>query len=141
MLRLRRVGSLHVELRLCGVRREAFLGVEQGPSSQPRIIEAMTATPRSASTPPATKAKSRAEQETIIRMAADEQHWSVFSEDPRIIRKLSAKYGAGQAKGGGWLWSVPLRLLSFRALRILSAADRKRAADRLAAIRERRAKG
>jgi len=74
-------------------------------------------------------------------MAADEQHWSVFSEDPRIIRKLSAKYGAGQAKGGGWLWSVPLRLLSFRALRILSAADRKRAADRLAAIRERRAKG
>lgn len=88
-----------------------------------------------------TQRKSRAELETIIRMAADEQQWTVFSEDPRIIRKLSAKYGAGEAKGGGWLWRVPIRLLSFRALRILSAAARKKASDRLAAARQRKAKG
>ncbi len=93
------------------------------------------------STTQPSRPKSRAEQETIIRMAADEQHWSVFSEDPRIIRKLYAKYGAGQAKGGGWLWSVPIRQLSFRALRVLSAADRKKAADRLAEARQRKAKG
>lgn len=134
-------GSLHVELRLRGVLGEAFIGVEQGSSSQPRILKAMNNLSSGASTPPKSRSKSRAEMETIIRMAADEQQWTVFSEDPRIIRKLSAKYGAGEAKGGGWLWRVPIRLLSFRALRVLCAADRKKAADRLAAARERKARG
>lgn len=95
----------------------------------------------STSTPPKPKSKSWAELETIIRMAADEQFWTVFSEDPRIIRKLSKKYGSGEAKGVGWLWRVPIRPLSFRAHRIISDAERKTKADRLAAARRGKDRG
>ena len=80
--------------------------------------------------------KSNAERETIIRRAADEQDWEVFTEDPRVQRILYRLWGAGKPKGGGAVWRVPKTGLSFRKPRALGADERKRLADRLAASRE-----
>jgi hypothetical protein len=76
-------------------------------------------------------AKSNAERETIIRRAADEQDWELFTEDPRVIRIMSRIWGAGKPKGEGAVWRVPKAGLSFRKPRALDAAARKTLADRL----------
>lgn len=85
--------------------------------------------------------KSNAERETIIRRAADEQDWEIFTEDPRVERILHRLWGAGKPKGGGGVWRVPKTGLSFRKPRALDAAARKTLADRLAASREARGGG
>lgn len=51
--------------------------------------------------------KTRAEMETLIRRAADETAWEVFSEDPKVVRKMTRLYGVGEAKGQGMVWRVP----------------------------------
>lgn len=83
--------------------------------------------------------KTRAEQETIIRRAADEQDWDVWSEDPRVDRKLTAVYGPGKPKGAGFVWLVPATGLSFRRQSALSAAERQRRASVLAKTRSGKA--
>ncbi len=83
-------------------------------------------------------AKTNAERETIIRRAADEQDWEVFTEDPRVQRILHRLWGAGKPKGEGGVWRVPKTGLSFRKPRALGADERKRLADRLAASRAAR---
>lgn len=85
--------------------------------------------------------KTNAERETIIRRAADEQEWEVYSEDPRVIRKLTAIYGPGRVSGtqsDGRVWQVPPNGLSFRKPVVLSAAEKERRASRLAAARSAR---
>lgn len=81
-------------------------------------------------------AKSNAERETIIRRAADEQDWELFTEDPRVIRIMSKLWGSGKPKGDGAVWRVPKSGLSFRKPRALDAAARKTLADRLRVARE-----
>lgn len=87
--------------------------------------------------------KSRAEQETIIRRAADEQTWDVFSEDQRVIRVLEARHGPGLPHGSGFRWVLGAPCVSFHRQRAkLSEEQRKEAADRLAryAAREKERK-
>lgn len=80
--------------------------------------------------------KSNAERETIIRRAADEQDWDLFTEDPRILRLMNEMLGPGKPKGGGCVWRVPRSVLSFRRQRALSAEQRKMLSDRMRAMRE-----
>jgi len=83
-------------------------------------------------------AKSRAEQETVIRRAADEQQWDVFCEDPRVIRVLEARHGPGRAHGNGFRWLLPASSVSFPRRRQLSEQQRLDAARRLASVRRTR---
>lgn len=73
--------------------------------------------------------KTRAEQETIIRRAADEEAWEVFSEDPVVVRKLTSIHGLGKAKGSGMVWTVPRKGISFRKPVVLGAAEKQRRAS------------
>lgn len=77
--------------------------------------------------------KSRAERETIIRRAADEQTWDVFSEDPRVIRVLERRHGPGFPHGSGFRWVLGAPCVSFPRKRAqLSEEQRAEAAERLA---------
>lgn len=82
--------------------------------------------------------KTRAELETIIRRAADEQSWDVFSEDPVVMRKLLRLYGAGKKRGQGCVWTVPRTGLSFRRPRVLGDLERKTKAAEFAKRLNRR---
>ena len=79
--------------------------------------------------------RSRAEQETIIRRAADEQDWDVFSEDPRVIRVLERRHGPGIPHGFGFRWTLGASCISFPRRRQLSEEQREQARAQLAAIR------
>jgi hypothetical protein len=58
---------------------------------------------------------SRAERETIIRRAADEQTWNVWTEDPKVVRELTQKFGPGSSKGIlGLEWELDPGCVSFR---------------------------
>lgn len=81
--------------------------------------------------------KTRAELETIIRRAADEKSWDVFSEDPKVIRKLTQNHGEGEHWGGGRRWELPPTAISFRKPVKLSDSQRQKASERLAAAREK----
>lgn len=67
-------------------------------------------------------AKSNAERETIIRRAADEQDWEVYSEDPRVVRKLTKLFGPGVSgsQSDGSVWTLPKTAVSFRKPRVLT---------------------
>lgn len=83
--------------------------------------------------------KTRSERETIIRRAADETKWEVFSEDPRVIRKLEGLYGPGRQdhqSAEGLVWDLPATGVSFRKPRKMTEAQRKEAAARLAEVRK-----
>ena len=80
--------------------------------------------------------RSRSEQETIIRRAADEQQWDIFSEDPRVIRVLERRHGSGIPHGSGFRWLLDAPCVSFPKRRQLSEQQRKEAIARLAAMRE-----
>jgi len=86
--------------------------------------------------------RTRSEMETIIRRAADEQEWVVFSEDPVIIRRLESLFGAGEKKSDtGRVWRLPRKGVSFRRPRTTQGCDdqkRKELADRLAKARASR---
>jgi hypothetical protein len=76
------------------------------------------------------KPKSRAETETIIRKAADEDHWTVFTEDPKYVRRLEfVTKSKGKPKGVGREWVVPESVVSFRKLVELSPEERERRSD------------
>lgn len=85
--------------------------------------------------------KTNAERETIIRRAADEQNWEVFSEDPRIVRKLTKLYGYGRAdtQSDGRVWILPPTGLSFRALRVISPEQKQALRERMAEVRAKAA--
>lgn len=58
---------------------------------------------------------SRAERETTIRRAADQDSWTVYSDDPVVIAKLTRLHGEGEAMGQwGRSWILPLRSISLR---------------------------
>lgn len=73
---------------------------------------------------------SRSELETIITRAADQQDWTVFSEDPRVIRRMTRNHGEGRKAGAlGREWTVPKGCVSLRkSLSMDSAAKARRAA-------------
>ncbi len=77
--------------------------------------------------------RSKAEQETVIRRAADELEWDVFSEDPKIIRKLQSRFGDGQRVPGGegYRWLLPPSAISIRKPPTLNEAQRLRMAGNL----------
>lgn len=84
--------------------------------------------------------KSRAETETVIRRSADDDHWVVFSEDPVILRKMTAIHGPGKVKGLGQEWLVPRNGIGFRRARQLSDDQRAKLRDRLKVARNGAAK-
>jgi len=83
--------------------------------------------------------KTNAERETIIRRAADEKDWEVYSEDPRIIRKLEKLYGCGRTdhQSDGRVWILPPNGLSLRKPRALGAEQKEKLRARLAKNREK----
>lgn len=87
--------------------------------------------------------RTRSEMETIIRRAADEQEWVVFSEDPVIVRRLASLFGPGEKTSDiGRVWKVPRKGVSFRRPakpREISDQARKQSAERLAKVRRDRA--
>ena len=69
---------------------------------------------------------SREEQETVIRRAADESQWTVWTEDPAMIRKLTKQYGPGQKDGDyGFLWMLDKTRISFTKPRNYTPAQKK----------------
>ena len=79
---------------------------------------------------------SRAEQETLIRRAADEDSWEVFSENPTVIRKLTELYGQGERVGPhGFQWRIGRNCLTFRRPRNLTEAQRREIGKRLLTAR------
>jgi len=74
--------------------------------------------------------KTRAEQETIIRRAADEKSWDVFSEDPKVVRKLTRLYGEGKPHGQGYRWLLPANGIAIRKPRVLTQEQRSELAER-----------
>ena len=78
------------------------------------------------------KPKSREELETVIRRSAADQSWTVFSEDPRVIRKMVKLYGSGKQKSGvGFEWEVPSTAVGLRRPRVLTAEQKKALAEKL----------
>jgi len=64
-------------------------------------------------------------RETFIRRTVAAQDWSVFSEDPHFIRKLTKLYGAGEKiSQHGYEWTVPKDLIRFRKKRVLTPAHK-----------------
>lgn len=61
------------------------------------------------------------ERETIIRRAVSDRQWSVFTEDPVMIRKLDRLgYQAYQETAHGKRYKLPPAALSFRRPRQLT---------------------
>lgn len=81
-------------------------------------------------------AKTNSERETIVRRAADEQGWEVFTEDPRVIRKLTTLYGPGRQdyQSDGLVWELPKSGVSFRKPRELTAEQRELLSQRAKAM-------
>ncbi|MBI4332087.1 MAG: hypothetical protein HY673_12470 [Chloroflexi bacterium] len=77
-----------------------------------------------------------AERETVIRRAADERQWSVFTEDPVVIRKLDKLFHATEVTTHGKRYKIPLGAISFRQPRKLSP----RQLEQLEAARAKMAK-
>ena len=82
--------------------------------------------------------KTRAEQETIITRANDENEWEVYSCDPVMIRKLDKRYKAYEITGDGKRYHVPKKLISFRSGKKMSEIDKKAVSERLSAARQNR---
>lgn len=79
--------------------------------------------------------KSRSERETLVRRAADESHWDVFSEDPKVIRRIVSLYGPGIPRGDGFRWLLEPSAVSFRKKRVMTAESKARMAANLRAAR------
>lgn len=71
-----------------------------------------------------------AEQETILRRSADEDHWEVYSCNPSMVKKLrriSIQMGLSPTKVDdyGYRFTLPLNAVSFRAPRKATEAQRE----------------
>lgn len=64
-----------------------------------------------------TKLPSRSELETHCRRSAEgDCPWSVYTDDPTVIRKLTRLHGPGTPMGEhGRTWELPKRAISFRS--------------------------
>jgi hypothetical protein len=83
--------------------------------------------------------KSRQELETVIRASAADASWDVFTEDPKMIRRLRALYGDGlRVSEFGWRWVVPLNLIRPRRARLLTEESKQKRAAALASARAKR---
>lgn len=79
-----------------------------------------------------------AERETILRRAADEREWSLFSEDPAVIRKLDRLgYQATQETAHGKRYRLPSKAISFRRPNV---RKRELSPERQEALRARMAR-
>jgi len=83
--------------------------------------------------------KTKAERETIICRAQDEHDWHVFSEDPRVVRKLTRLHGPGKPKGEGFVWMLPPTGVSFRSPSKRLAGEPRTPNNGLARWREKQA--
>ncbi len=91
----------------------------------------------------------RAEQETIFRYAADEDHVSVFTAHPPTARKLErfgyqpTRVSTQDGQPVGWFYKVPLAEFRWRAgarkKRVMSEARRMALSDRLRQARQKAA--
>lgn len=94
-----------------------------------------------------------AEQETILRWAADEEHVSVFTAHPATRRRIErrgyepVRVSTQHGRPVGWFYRVPLPELAWRVGarrrpgRVLTEAQRAAAVARLAQGRLTRASG
>lgn len=64
--------------------------------------------------------KSKAELETLIRGCASDRTWVIFTEDPKMIRKLTKLHGSGrQVSECGWEWrGIAFSCVSLRKPRL-----------------------
>lgn len=77
--------------------------------------------------------------ETVIRRASDEKQWEIFTEDRRVITKLTKLYGPGESRhpqSDGLWWVLPASGVSFRKPRVMTEEQRAAAALRLKEARE-----
>lgn len=83
------------------------------------------------------KPKSRDELETVIRASASDRTWTVFSENPRIIRRLEKHHGPGRKVSAcGYQWDLPMNCVSFRRAIRLSEEQREARAAKLRSARK-----
>jgi hypothetical protein len=82
----------------------------------------------------------KAEREVVLTIADDESAWHVFTDSQRLsgrLKKLAAAWGITPERlGHGWVCSLPLRAISFRAP-TKPPTDRQRAAGRALAAKSR----
>ena len=83
--------------------------------------------------------RTRAERETIICRAEDEDTWHVFTEVPAHVRKLTRLHGPGQPKGQGYVWRVAPGEIVFRKQGSTHAPVSQKAKDGLARWRQQQA--
>jgi len=91
----------------------------------------------------------RAEQETIFRYAADEDHVSVFTAHPPTARKLERlgctphKVSTQGGQAVGWFYRVPVAEFRWRAgarkKRVMSQARREALSETLRRARQKAA--
>lgn len=80
--------------------------------------------------------KTRAELETLIRASAADRTWSVFSEDPKFIRRMAALFGPGRKVSAvGYAWTVPLKAIRPRITRTVQGAQRDKLVAKLQGAR------
>jgi hypothetical protein len=90
--------------------------------------------------------KTKAERETIITRASDQKGWHVFTEDPRVVTKLTKLHGPGKQdhqSSDGLVWNLPASCVSFRAVpkpRVLTDEQRRVVGERFAKHRSSEAK-
>lgn len=78
--------------------------------------------------------KKRDELETVIRQSAADKYWVVFTEDPKILRKMTRLFGPGKPKSAlGQEWVIPQSAVGLRKPRFLSDSAKATAAARLLA--------
>lgn len=82
-----------------------------------------------------------AERETVICRAADERQWSVFTEDPVVIRKLDRLFEAVEVTTHGKRYELPLAAISFRRPRKLTGKQLKAARARMAKLNAKSSAG
>ncbi len=90
----------------------------------------------------------KAEQETIFRWAADEEHVSVWTSQLRVKRQLERAgyqpYRASTLEGQevGWFYKVPLAEFRWRAgrrtVRMVSEDERRARVERMRQVRAAR---
>lgn len=83
--------------------------------------------------------KTRTETETIIRQSAADKEWVVFSEDPKIIRRMEKLFGQGRRRSDvGTEWIVPQRCIRIAAKRSMTPEQSEAAKARLAKARQQK---
>jgi len=75
----------------------------------------------------------RAEQETVIRRAADESQWEIYSSDPSVCHKLMKKFKPVEDNDltNCRHFIVSKKAISFRNPKVMSDEQRKAIGERM----------